>query len=79
MKDIPGYIRKMIKKSISVLKQDHKRLKDAWKTEWNNSERYKQFKAPDIVSPASKKFLSLISDHRIPKHMASLLFQGTPR
>jgi hypothetical protein len=40
-KDIPSYIRKMIKKSILALKQDHKRLKDVWKTEWNNSERYK--------------------------------------
>jgi ribonuclease HI len=75
-KDLPAYIRKTIKKSTSALKQDNnKRLNEAWKAEWNESERYKRFKAPDIISPASKKFLALISDHRIPKHMASLIFQ----
>jgi ribonuclease HI len=73
---IPVYIRKKIKKSTSALKQDRKKkAKEAWTSEWNTSERYKRFKAPDIVSPSSKKFLDLISDHRLPKHIASLIFQ----
>lgn len=75
-KDIPSYIHKTIRKSTLVLKQDYsKKLKDVWKLEWNSSDRYKQFKAPDIVSPSSKKFLALISNHRMPKNMASLIFQ----
>ena len=75
-KSIPSYIRKKVKKSISALKQDcNKKLKEEWKTEWNQSERSKRFKAPDIVSPASKKYLSLISNHRILKNMSSLIFQ----
>ena len=74
--DIPRYIRKNIKKSISALKQEHnKKLNEDWKKEWQESERFKRFQAPDTVSPASKKYLTLISDHRLPKKMASLIFQ----
>ena len=39
------------------------------------SERYKCFKTKDTASPASKKFLALISNHRINQRMASLIFQ----
>ena len=75
-KDLPKYIRKTMKRSLSALKQDHsKKANEAWKKEWNESERFARFKAPDIISPASKKFLKLISDHRIPKKTSSLIFQ----
>ena len=75
-KDLPGYIRKAMKRSISALRQEHSKKANAeWKKEWNESERFKRFKAPDIVSPSSKKFLSLISGHRIPRKMSSLIFQ----
>ena len=74
--DIPRYIRSNIKQSISALKQQCKQeVKDHWKMEWNESERFKRFKAPDIVTPSSQKFLELISDHRLPRHMASRIFQ----
>ena len=74
--NIPRYICKTIRRSISALKQEHnKKLNEDWKKEWQESERFKRFQAPDIVSPASKKYLTLISDHRLPKNMASLIFQ----
>jgi hypothetical protein len=34
-----------------------------------------RFKAPDIASPSSKKFLALISNHRLEKKMSSTIFQ----
>ena len=75
-KDLPKYIHKALKRSLSALKQENsKKANETWKEEWSESERFARFKAPDIVSPASKKFLTLISDHRIPKKMSSLIFQ----
>lgn len=74
--EIPKCIRKKIRKSVSAIKQDcNKEVKDIWKKEWNESERFKRFKAPDIVSPSSKKFLALISDHRLERKMSSTIFQ----
>ena len=75
-KDLPKYIHKAMRRSLSALKQENsKQANEAWKKEWSKSERFARFKAPDIVSPASKKFLMLISDRRIPKKMSSLIFQ----
>ena len=73
---LPKCIRKTIKKSTSAIKQEfNKGLNDIWKKDWNSSERYKRFQAKDLISPASKKFLTLISDHRISRNSASLVFQ----
>lgn len=75
-KNIPKYISKTIRKSTSALKQDrNKNAKEKWKSEWNESDRFKRFKALDIISPASRKFTALISDHRVSKGMASLIYQ----
>ena len=74
--DLPRYLRKAVRSSISASKQKHnEKLNETWKVEWQRSDRYKRFKAPDIISPASKKFLLLTNDHRISRHMASLIFQ----
>jgi ribonuclease HI len=74
--DLPRYLRKPTKKSISALKQKHNdKAKEAWKEEWHKSERYKRFQAPDIVTPYSKKFIKLISNNRISRRSASLIYQ----
>ena len=74
--DLPKYLRKPIRSSISASKQKHNEmLNEIWKAEWQSSERYKRFKAPDIILPASKKFLALTNDHRISRRMANLIFQ----
>jgi ribonuclease HI len=70
------YLRKPTKKSISALKQKHNdKAKEVWKKEWHKSERYKRFQVPDIVTPYSKKFIKLISNNRIPRRSASLIYQ----
>ena len=74
--DLPRYLRKPVRSSLSAAKQKHnEKLNETWKAEWQRSERYKRFKATDIISPASKKFILLTNDHRISRRMASLLFQ----
>ena len=75
--DLPKCVKKRIKKSTSALKQDHnKMINNSWKTEWNAADRFKRFKAPDLIVPTAKKFITLTSsDHRITKQLASLLFQ----
>jgi ribonuclease HI len=75
-KALPRYVRNKIKHSVSALRQkNNKENNEAWKREWQASKKYRQFKAKDIVSPASQKFLALTSDHRISRKMASLIFQ----
>jgi ribonuclease HI len=74
-KDLPRYVRK-IKHSVSALRQaNNKERNETWKKAWQVTDRYKRFSAKDTASPASQKFLSLISDHRISRRMASLIFQ----
>ena len=75
-KDLPKYIRKKLKHSVSALQQaNNKERNEKWKEEWQASKHYRCFKAKDIISPASQKFLTLTSDHRISRNMASLIFQ----
>jgi ribonuclease HI len=75
-KDLPGYLRKPLKKSISALRQKKSEsAREAWKKEWHESERYKRFRAPDIVVPSSKKYIKLISNPRISRKTASLIYQ----
>jgi ribonuclease HI len=74
--DLPSYVRKTIKKSASAIKQVfNDMINKEWKAEWQESGRYKRFKAPDIYSPHSKKYLELTSDYRISRRMASLIYQ----
>jgi ribonuclease HI len=73
---LPKYFRKPIKISTSAIKQDYsKKTNEEWKGEWVASEGYKRLRSPDTVPPASKKFLTLISNDRISKQMSSLIFQ----
>ena len=73
---LPKCIRKKIKQSTSAVKQKHnKAINSIWKEEWNESPRFKRFRATDLISPSSKKYMTLISDHRISRHMASIIFQ----
>ena len=75
-KSLPKYLRKTLPQSISTLRQaNNKERNEKWKREWQTSKRYKRFKAKDTTSPASQKFLTLTSDHRISRKMASLIFQ----
>ena len=73
---LPKCIRKKIKQSTSAVKQKrNKAINSIWKEEWNESPRFKCFRATDLISPSSKKYMTLISDHRISRHMASIIFQ----
>ena len=75
-KDLPRYLRKNIKLSVSALKQaNNKERNDTWKKEWQATKGYKRLKAKDTASPSTQKFLLLISNHRIPRRLASLIFQ----
>ena len=75
-KDLPRYVRGRIKHSVSALRQlNNKKSNDAWKKQWQQSERCKCFPTKDTISPASQKFLVLTSNHRIQRKMTSLIFQ----
>ena len=74
--ELPKCLRRPIKKSTSALKQKYnKTINNEWKKEWNASGRYKRFRAKDLDTPSSMKYLNLISDHRISRNSASLIFQ----
>ncbi len=76
MKDISRYLRKTIKCSVSGQRQKYREnLNEAWKKEWQASTRHKRFPAKDTPTPSSKKYFELISDHRLSRRMASLIFQ----
>ena len=73
---LPKYLWKPIKMGTSAIKQDYnKRSNEEWKEEWTASDSYKRLRTPDMVPPASKKFLTLTGDDRISKQQSSLLFQ----
>jgi len=75
-KTLPKYLRKKLKTSVSALRQaNNKERNKTWKKEWQASKRYKRFPAKDISSPASQKYLMLISDSRISWKMASMIYQ----
>ena len=74
--ELPRHLRKGLAKSITALRQHHNEATNKrWKQEWNDSVRFKRLKSSDTISPHSKKYLALISDHRISRRMASILFQ----
>lgn len=74
--DLPKYVHGRIKHSISTLWQaNNKERNKAWIKEWQASTRHKCFMAMDTIPPASQKFLTLISDHRISQKLASLISQ----
>jgi ribonuclease HI len=75
-RELPKYLRKPLRKSISALRQaysDH--ANKEWTENWKSSERYKRLQTSDTVPPHSSKFLKLTSDHRITRKMASIMFQ----
>lgn len=75
-KDLPRYLRKPLKTSISAIRQKYnKKANETWKEEWHSSERYKRLRAADIVTPSSKKYLKLINDDSISRKTASLIYQ----
>jgi len=74
--ELPRYLKKKLKKSISALRQTYSDgVNKEWNEKWRTSERYNRFQTSDTLPPHSTKYLKLISDHRIPKKMASLIFQ----
>jgi len=75
-KDLPKYVRKRIKHSVSALRQtNNKESNENWQKEWQAAKSYKRLRTKDTIPPSSQKFLELTSDHRIPRRMASLIFQ----
>ena len=73
---LPKYLRKKLKRSVSALRQaNNVERNETWRKEWHASKRFRRFQAKDIVSPSSQKYLALISDRRISRKMASLIFQ----
>jgi hypothetical protein len=63
--DLPRYLQKPLKKSISAMRQKHNaKSNKSWEKEWQASERFKRLRARDIVTPSSKKYIKLIKDHR---------------
>ena len=75
-KDLPKYIRKKLKLSVSALRQaNNKERNEAWKKEWMASKSYTRLRTKDTENPVCQKFITLTSDHRIPRRMASLIFQ----
>jgi hypothetical protein len=74
--DLPKYVHKKIKHCISALRQaNNKQVNEAWKREWQDLKGYRCLRATDTATPSSQKFITLISNHRIPHHTASLIFQ----
>jgi hypothetical protein len=74
--ELPCFLRKPLRISTSATKQKFsEQTSEKWKTEWQESARYRRFKAPDILSPPSKKFIKLTSNHRLSRKMASLIYQ----
>jgi ribonuclease HI len=74
--NLPSFLRKQLKISTSAVKQKYnERTTDKWKAEWQASDRFRRFKAPDILSPSSSKYLKLISKPGISRQTASLIFQ----
>lgn len=74
--ELPRYLRKKLKLSVSALRQvNNKERNETWKREWTSSKGYRRLRTKDTLTPASQKYLTLISDHSIPRRMASLVFQ----
>ena len=75
-KDLPKSLRGKIKHSVSGLRQkNNKKLNEIWKNQWQSLKRFKRLQAKDTIPPASQKYLTLTSDHRISRNMASTIFQ----
>jgi hypothetical protein len=72
---LPKILRKPLKHNKSAAKQAHKKkLKVAWRKDWNKSPRAQRTKPFDSTLP-SPKFVKLISDPKISRKGASWLFQ----
>jgi hypothetical protein len=75
-KELPKYVRKKIKHSVSALWQaNNKERNETWKKEWHVLKTYRGFKARGIISPDAQKFLTLTSNRKISRKITSLIFQ----
>jgi ribonuclease HI len=74
---LPNYLRKSLKTSKSAAKQQSQEKRNSrWTREWKMSPRYDKLKNLDPSLP-SKKFLKLISNRKIPRSIASKIYQIT--
>jgi hypothetical protein len=75
-KNLPSFLRKPIKHSISAIRQEHnEKLKRLWTTSWTSSPRYRRARYPDTITPSAQKYLKYISNKEVSKKAASRLFQ----
>jgi hypothetical protein len=75
-KDLPPYLRKQIKYSLSAIRQAHnEEHKKRWKLAWSKSPRYKCLRFKDTLTPSLQKFLAYISNQEISRKNASRVFQ----
>ena len=75
-KDLPPYLRKKIKHSLTATRQAHKeKLKTQWSDSWTKSPRFRRLRFQDLATPSSQKYLSYISIKDISRKTASRIFQ----
>jgi ribonuclease HI len=75
-KDLPPYLCKQIKYSLSAIRQAHnEEHKKCWKLAWSKSPRYKCLRFKDTLTPSSQKFLAYISNQEISRKNTSHVFQ----
>ena len=73
-KELPPFLRKMLKHNKAALRQRRDVLKSRWVKEWEASACASKFKAMDFTKP-SNKFIKLISNNRLSRLDTSRIFQ----
>ena len=75
-RDLPAYLRKPVKHSLSAVRQAHnEKLKKKWTNTWTFSPRYRKARYQDLLTPASQKFLKYICSQEISRTASSKIFQ----
>jgi ribonuclease HI len=75
-RDLPAYLRKPVKHSLSATHQSHKEsLKKKWANTWSFSPRYHRARYQDMLTPASQNYLKYICSQNISRAAASRIFQ----
>jgi hypothetical protein len=74
--ELPSYLRKQLKFSITAAKQAHNSsLKIRWGAEWAKSPRYRRLRFQDVLTPSSQKYIKNISGKELSRNSASRIFQ----
>jgi hypothetical protein len=74
--DLPTYLRKQIKHSLSAMRQAcNEEHKTRWKKVWSKSPQFCRIRYSNLLTPSSQKFLSYISNKEILRKSTSRIFQ----